>query len=130
MHKDWCGKPCTDCAHPCSLDESIPCSPDCEYLGPNGERNHRECKTCDAWRDVTASGEQYKTSAGTITTCFYDDGIAKGIQIMLDGEVVAILDVYEPVDGETEGEARVLVYKKDGEDDVNEEPFACISVNR
>ena len=33
-----------------------------------------------------------KTSAGTITTRFYDDGCAKGIQIFLDDEIVAILE--------------------------------------
>ena len=48
MHKDWCGKTCADCAHPCSLDESMPCSPDCEHLGPNGETNCAECQECDA----------------------------------------------------------------------------------
>lgn len=37
-----------------------------------------------------------KTSAGEITTRFYDDGIAKGVQILLNGEIVAMLDVYEP----------------------------------
>ena len=66
-----------------------------------------------------------KTSAGTITTRFYDDGCAKGIQIFLDDEIVAILDVYETSEGETEGEARVLVYKKD-----LDEPTHCITINR
>ena len=35
-----------------------------------------------------------KTSAGTITTKYYDDGIAKGVQILLDDTVVAMLDVF------------------------------------
>lgn len=48
MHKDWCGKPCSDCTNPCRLDESIACSPDCEFLGENGEHNHPECQECDA----------------------------------------------------------------------------------
>lgn len=49
-HKDWCGKPCCDCEHPCKLDESIACSPDCENLFPCGERNIQKCKEigCDA----------------------------------------------------------------------------------
>lgn len=68
-----------------------------------------------------------KTSAGTITTRFYDDGIAKGIQVFLDDEIVAMLDVYEPSEGETEGEARVLVYQKSPEFD---EPTHCITINR
>jgi hypothetical protein len=68
-----------------------------------------------------------KTSAGTITTRFYDDGIAKGIQVLLDDEIVVMLDVYEPSEGEIEGEARVLVYHKSPEFD---EPTHCITINR
>ena len=71
--------------------------------------------------------ESYKTSAGIITTIFYDDGCAKGIQIFLNDEIVAMLDVYEPSEGETEGEARVLVYKTAPEFD---EPTHCITINR
>ena len=71
-----------------------------------------------------------KTSAGKITTRFYDDGIAKGIQIYLDDQIVAMLDVYEPSEGETEGEARVLVYKKEYAEDEEEVPIACIAINR
>lgn len=66
-----------------------------------------------------------KTSAGEITTRFYDDDIAKGIQILLDGKIVAMVDVYEPIGDETEGEARVLVYCN-GDD----EPTECITINR
>ena len=66
-----------------------------------------------------------KTSAGKITTKYYDDGIAKGIQILLDDTVVALLDVFESVSGEMEGEARVLVYNKDCD-----EPIECITINR
>jgi hypothetical protein len=63
-----------------------------------------------------------KTSAGEITTRFYDDGIAKGLQVYLNDELVAMLDVYED---EPEGEARVLVYCND-----DDEPTHCISINR
>ena len=66
-----------------------------------------------------------KTSAGESTTRFYDDGIAKGIQIYLNNELVAMLDVYEPQEGETEGEARVLVYCNN-----DDEPTECITINR
>lgn len=50
-HKLWCGKACCDCEHPCKLDESIPCSPDCEALNSNGTRNVAKCKEsgCDAF---------------------------------------------------------------------------------
>ena len=48
MHKDWCGKPCSECKKSCSLDESIPCSPDCEFLGGDGSVTHPECQNCDA----------------------------------------------------------------------------------
>lgn len=71
-----------------------------------------------------------QTSAGTITTRFYNDGCAKGIQILLDDNIVAMLDVYEPVEGETEGEARVLAYKKIYDEDEEEAPIACITINR
>ena len=71
-----------------------------------------------------------KTSAGVITTQCYDDGIARGIQILLDGVIVAMLDVYEPSEGETEGEARVLVYRKEYAEDEEEAPIACITINR
>lgn len=71
-----------------------------------------------------------KTSAGTITTEFYDDGIAKGVKVMLDGNIVAMLDVYEPEENENEGEARVLVYKKEYAEDEEEAPIECITINR
>ena len=71
-----------------------------------------------------------KTSAGTITTQFYDDGVAKGVQIMLDGTIVAMLDVYNAQEGEEEGEARVMVYKKAYGEDEEEEPIECITINR
>ena len=73
------------------------------------------------------ASREMSTSAGKITTCFYDDEIAKGIQVYLDDIIVAMLDVYEPVGGETEGEARVLVYRLDPD---CEEPTHCIPVNR
>ena len=66
-----------------------------------------------------------QTSAGEISTRFYDDGIAKGIEVLLNGEIVAMLDVYEQNDDETEGEARVLVYCKN-----DDEPTHCITINR
>ena len=45
-HKDWCGRTCAECILPCSLDESLPCSPDCPYLGKNGETKNLECLSC------------------------------------------------------------------------------------
>ena len=51
-HAEWCGKPCCDCEDPCWLDESMPCSPSCENLGPDGEPlDWRKCKAdgCDAY---------------------------------------------------------------------------------
>lgn len=63
-----------------------------------------------------------KTNAGVITTRFYNDGIAKGIQVMLDGEIVCMLDVME---GEYEG-TRLIVYSEYNED----EPTHIIDVNK
>lgn len=53
-HKDWCGKPCAECAEPCDLDASIPCSPDCPALSEDGEPIGDECYACDAhpWEDA------------------------------------------------------------------------------
>lgn len=54
MHKDWCGCDCSWCDHPCSLDNSLYCSPDCEFLGKNGEMDSDACKVCDcyiAWKN-------------------------------------------------------------------------------
>lgn len=73
---------------------------------------------------------EMETSAGKITTRFYDDGCAKGIQILLNNTIVAMLDVYEPKEGESEGEARVLVYKKDYTENEEANPIACITINR
>ena len=44
MHKEWCGKPCSECKTSCALDESMPCSPNCELLGEDGQTlNYLEC---------------------------------------------------------------------------------------
>ena len=52
-HRDWCGKPCEECASPCPLDEAIPCSPDCEALNADGSRKTEVCSDsgCDAVDD-------------------------------------------------------------------------------
>ena len=41
---------CCDCQHPCRLDESIPCSPDCENLTDDGIVLLAQCIAdgCDA----------------------------------------------------------------------------------
>lgn len=63
-----------------------------------------------------------ETNVGIITTRFYDDGIAKGIQVLLNGEIVCMLDV---MDGEYVG-ARLIVYSEYNED----EPTHIIEVNK
>ena len=70
------------------------------------------------------------TSAGVITTEFYDDEAAKGIKVMLNNEIVAMLDVHGAEDMEAEGAARVLVYHKSDHYDAWDEPIACITVNK
>ena len=50
-HKEWCGKPCADCLNPCRLDESMPCSPDCELLKEDGSVDPILCAGCDAKND-------------------------------------------------------------------------------
>lgn len=63
-----------------------------------------------------------ETKAGVITTRFYDDGIAKGVQVLLNGEIVCMLDVME---GEYAG-TRLVVYSEYNED----EPTHIIEVNK
>lgn len=47
-HRNWCGKVCGECEHPCWVDESIPCSPDCKHLGEDGEFT-KACAECDCY---------------------------------------------------------------------------------
>lgn len=50
--KEWCGRQCSECDLSCFLDESMPCSPDCENLNEDGSRNVNVCKkaSCDAYK--------------------------------------------------------------------------------
>jgi hypothetical protein len=66
---------------------------------------------------------QYDTKAGVITTRFYNDGIAKGIEILLNDEIVCMLDVMEHP---TEGGTRLIVYANYNED----EPTHTIEINK
>ena len=52
-HNEWCGKPCSGCIDSCKLDESIPCSPDCENLLPDGGRDVINCREAEC--DVETS---------------------------------------------------------------------------
>lgn len=63
------------------------------------------------------------TKAGVITTRFYDDGIAKGVEILLNDEIVCMLDVMEHP---TEGGSRLIVYANYNED----EPTHIIEINK
>lgn len=40
--KEWCGSTCADCSG-CSLDEQIPCSPDCKRLTERGTILVKKC---------------------------------------------------------------------------------------
>ena len=44
----WCGKSCCDCKDKCELDESIPCSPDCENLSLYGDFTDK-CVDCEVF---------------------------------------------------------------------------------
>lgn len=61
------------------------------------------------------------TQAGLLTAKYYDDGCAEGIQVSLDGEIIAMIDVYK----EDNAECRVITYKLDQDD-----PHKIVSVNR
>lgn len=66
---------------------------------------------------------EYKTNAGVITTRFYDDVMAKGVIVELDGEIICMLDV---MDHPTEGGTRLIVYSEYHED----EPTHIIEINK
>lgn len=64
-----------------------------------------------------------ETNAGVITAVPYDDGMGKGIQLLLDGDIVCMLDVMEHP---TEGGTRLIVYSGYYED----EPTHIIDINK
>ena len=66
---------------------------------------------------------EIKTNAGLITAQLYDDGMGKGIQLLLDGNIVCMLDV---MGHPTEGGTRLIVYSKYNED----EPTHIIEINK
>ena len=65
----------------------------------------------------------YDTKAGTIKTRFYDDGVAKGVEILLNDEIVCMLDVMVH---STYGGTRLIVYANYNED----EPTHIIQINK
>lgn len=65
----------------------------------------------------------YMTKAGKIKTRFYDDGCAKGVEILLNDDIVCMLDVMEH---QTEGGTRLIVYAEYSED----EPTHTIEINK
>ena len=56
-HKDWCGKPCSECTNPCKLDEEIPCSPDCGNLNEDGSRKIKACQENKCYAVIESMGE-------------------------------------------------------------------------
>lgn len=53
-HKYHCGGICADCEKGCSLDEMIPCSPDCENLMTDNTILVKECLSsgCDVIKGI------------------------------------------------------------------------------
>ena len=64
-----------------------------------------------------------ETDAGVITTQYYDDGMGKGVQVLLNGNIVCMLDVMQHP---TEGGTRLIVYSGYFED----EPTHIIDINK
>ena len=64
-----------------------------------------------------------QTTVGKITTQFYDDGIAKGVQILLDDNIICMFDV---MNHPAYGGARLIVYASYNED----EPTHIIEINK
>lgn len=63
------------------------------------------------------------TKMGVIQARTYDDGVAKGVELLLDGEIICMLDVMEH---HTEGGTRLIVYAEHNED----EPTHIIEINK
>ena len=63
------------------------------------------------------------TKAGEVRARSYDDGCAKGVEILLNGEIVCMLDVMEHP---TEGGTRLIVYAEKNED----EPTHTIEIHK
>lgn len=63
------------------------------------------------------------TKAGVVTALPYDDGMGKGIKLLLNGDIVCMLDVMEHP---TEGGTRLIVYSDYYED----EPTHVIDINK
>lgn len=66
---------------------------------------------------------EFTIKAGVIQTRVYNDGIAKGVELLLDGEIVCMLDVMEHP---TAGGTRLIVYAEYNED----EPTHIIEINK
>lgn len=64
-----------------------------------------------------------QTNAGVITAVPYDDGMGKGIQLLLNDDIVCMLDVMKHP---TEGGTRLIVYGSYYED----EPTHIIDINK
>lgn len=64
-----------------------------------------------------------ETNAGIITAVPYDDGMGKGIELQLNGDIVCMLDVMKHP---TEGGTRLIVYADYYED----EPTHVIDINK
>lgn len=128
MHKDWCGKPCAKCEHPCALDSSLYCSPDCPSLGADGEMTGAKCKNCDAFlascrdhRESYAINWYPGNSKDPLTITFYvpeDREPEEYIDEYLDGILNKFLrteefflkivkQVYEHQDGKESGDAEI-----------------------
>lgn len=65
------------------------------------------------------------TDAGLLRVEEYNDGVARGVMISLNDDIVAMVDVLARAPGEETGEARVLVYKEG-----SDEPNTMTTVNR
>ena len=88
-HNEWCGRLCGECLDNCKLDESIPCSPDCNYLLPDGSRDVINCREaeCDA---VVTMALGYASLAldggvGRLTNC--------EVRVFIDGQYYCLVGI-------------------------------------
>lgn len=53
MHAKYCcKKSCCDCDTSCPLDRELACSPDCDYLSPDGKDCYSPEGPCDFFLEV------------------------------------------------------------------------------
>lgn len=71
LDRKWCNNgECAECISRCSLDERIPCSPDCNNVTPEGKILISKCMEsgCDAFYCLLPPGAETKSADEILDT--------------------------------------------------------------